>query len=344
MRDRLRDLLARELGQAPPEEAVQECTRLCATELDRVFATVLPNPRLSELSSRLEKGEFDAVLLLTAEYPWSGQVVDFVVETLVQRVVARRTRADDDSGRAAWPPPPTTLEEGRALVRELTSGRGGVQALAAWPSLPDAEPEVLRLIADRVEAEAGVRLALLADRAGTLDVCEAAVDEVVASVIDDSGGAEGLGLWGSQLVDVDAATVDGGTALRAKRWSSSSLAEPVTPPDAATIRFNDELLNRCDLATLHPGERGPLLESMYEELQMRVGATLSESLDDSELAEFERLFDAKDEQASAAWLATHCPEYPQVIHRHATALETELRAAAQTLLTALGTIPGADAR
>lgn len=342
LKERIRSLLTQGLGQQPSERVMGICTDLYVTEIHRVFGTVLSSARLSELRGQLDEGDVESLRLLTTEFPWSGQVLDAAVETVVRRAVENRGN-EFESDWQSWPTPSTTLDEGRALVREVTASRGGLQALEAWPRLPQPEPDALRLITDRLEAEVGVRLALLADRAGTAEVCLAAAHDVVTSVVDDSGGSEGLGLWGSQLMGVNAAAVDGGTAMRVRMWSSLRVAEPVRSPDIGRIKINDDLLNRCGLVTLIPDERGPLLRSLYTELEMRVGSAVADGLNDAELEEFEHIFEAKDHDAASAWLAAHRPHYPQLAADHAAALEAELRDAAPTLLAALGTVLGADA-
>jgi len=44
------------------------------------------------------------------------------------------------------------------------------------------------------------------------------------------------------------------------------------------------------------------LEHLYEELELRVGTRLSEGMTDAQLAEFEKLIDAKDEKGAGMWL------------------------------------------
>lgn len=54
-------------------------------------------------------------------------------------------------------------------------------------------------------------------------------------------------------------------------------------------------------------------ETLYPELESRVGARLSIGLSDAQLDEFEALVDADNEDGASQWLTDHVPHYPQIV-------------------------------
>ncbi|MGK8522005.1 DUF5663 domain-containing protein [Nocardia asteroides] len=80
------------------------------------------------------------------------------------------------------------------------------------------------------------------------------------------------------------------------------------------IELNDALLEKLGLADLPPKMRHLILETMYEQLEYRVGHVLSAGLTDAQLEEFEALINAEEfasgnDDAAAQWLAENCPDY-----------------------------------
>lgn len=53
-------------------------------------------------------------------------------------------------------------------------------------------------------------------------------------------------------------------------------------------------------------------ETLFPELESRVGARLTIGLSDAQLNAFEALVDADDEDGASRWLADHIPHYPQI--------------------------------
>ena len=54
-------------------------------------------------------------------------------------------------------------------------------------------------------------------------------------------------------------------------------------------------------------------ETLYPELESRVGKRLSAGLSDAQLTSFEVLLDADDNEGAARWLNTHVPRHPQIV-------------------------------
>jgi hypothetical protein len=54
-------------------------------------------------------------------------------------------------------------------------------------------------------------------------------------------------------------------------------------------------------------------ETLYPELESRVGARLTIGLFDAQLDEFEALVDADNEDGASQWLTDHVPHYPQIV-------------------------------
>jgi hypothetical protein len=74
------------------------------------------------------------------------------------------------------------------------------------------------------------------------------------------------------------------------------------------FQLDDKFLADIGLNELPDEQKQAFLQHIYEELELRVGTKLSEGLSDAQLEEFESIIDRKDE-AVAAWLAQHAPNY-----------------------------------
>ncbi|MFI9410544.1 DUF5663 domain-containing protein [Nocardia gamkensis] len=80
------------------------------------------------------------------------------------------------------------------------------------------------------------------------------------------------------------------------------------------IQLNDSTLEKLGLADLPPTIRQTILETMYEQLEYRVGSVLSAGLTDAQLEEFEALINTAEfgngnNDPAAQWLADNCPDY-----------------------------------
>lgn len=76
------------------------------------------------------------------------------------------------------------------------------------------------------------------------------------------------------------------------------------------FQLNDDFLKELGLDSLPPEQKQAFLETIYAQLEQKVGMRLSEGLSDEQLREFESFMD-RDEEKTRAWLAAHAPSYPQ---------------------------------
>lgn len=74
------------------------------------------------------------------------------------------------------------------------------------------------------------------------------------------------------------------------------------------LYLNDSFLKECGLESLSTEERQSLLEACYDELELRVGASLSKGMTDKQLDEFANLIDG-DHTVAVSWLAANQPDY-----------------------------------
>jgi hypothetical protein len=58
---------------------------------------------------------------------------------------------------------------------------------------------------------------------------------------------------------------------------------------------------------------GAWRDTLYPELEQRVGERLSIGMSDSQLNEFEALVDAEDQEGATRWLTTHVPRYREIV-------------------------------
>lgn len=88
--------------------------------------------------------------------------------------------------------------------------------------------------------------------------------------------------------------------------------------------LDDDFLQNLGLAGLPDDQKQAFLQHLYEELELRVGTKLSEGMDDDQLAEFEKLIDANDQQGALKWLETNRPDYKQVVAAELDKLKQEI--------------------
>lgn len=74
------------------------------------------------------------------------------------------------------------------------------------------------------------------------------------------------------------------------------------------LKLDDNFLNEIGLANLSEFEKGPFLEHIYQELEIRVGTKLSEGMTDQQMAEFEAIADG-DQVKTTQWLTIYFPDY-----------------------------------
>lgn len=74
------------------------------------------------------------------------------------------------------------------------------------------------------------------------------------------------------------------------------------------FQLDEQFLADIGLADLPEEQKKPFLQHIYEQLEYKVGITLSEGMSDEQLQEFEDIIDKK-ESVVAQWIAQHTPDY-----------------------------------
>ena len=135
--------------------------------------------------------------------------------------------------------------------------------------------------------------------------------------------------------------------------------------------FDNRFLDSVGLADLPDSQREAFLQYAQDQLEIRIGESMSESLNDDQLSEFERIIDndpatlqglldsygdyqndevyqtlkhntgAQDGDANllsdyvtAKWLNQNCPQYQQIIKESLTDLQNEIREQKDAILAA----------
>ena len=78
------------------------------------------------------------------------------------------------------------------------------------------------------------------------------------------------------------------------------------------VVLDDQYLEEVGLGSVPEEHTIPLLQNIYQELQMRVGEELTKDLSDEKLAEFVGFMDL-DEEKMEAWFAIHVPNYRKML-------------------------------
>ena len=137
------------------------------------------------------------------------------------------------------------------------------------------------------------------------------------------------------------------------------------------FKFDNRFLDSVGLADLPDSQREAFLQYAQDQLEIRIGESMSESLNDDQLSEFERIIDndpatlqglldsygdyqndevyqtlkrntgAQDGDANllsdyvtAKWLSQNCPQYQQIIKESLTDLQNEIREQKDAILAA----------
>ncbi len=100
------------------------------------------------------------------------------------------------------------------------------------------------------------------------------------------------------------------------------------------INLDRNLLVELGLGTLPEAEQRSLLNHIYETLEMRVGMRLADQMSNEQLDEFERYFEAKDENGAFHWLETNFPNYKEIVQDEFNKLKEEVRKSAPQILQA----------
>lgn len=74
------------------------------------------------------------------------------------------------------------------------------------------------------------------------------------------------------------------------------------------FQLDDKFLQELGLDQLPEDQKRAFLEHIYSQLELRVGARLSDGLSDAQLSEFESFVD-RDEEKVRAWVGRYAPNY-----------------------------------
>jgi len=106
-----------------------------------------------------------------------------------------------------------------------------------------------------------------------------------------------------------------------------------------TLKIDDSLLAELGLAALPPGERRELLKHIYETLEMRVGTRLADQMTNAQLDEFERYYNARDNEGAFHWLETNFPNYKDIVADEFMKLKGEVAQSVPQILAASQSSP-----
>ena len=74
------------------------------------------------------------------------------------------------------------------------------------------------------------------------------------------------------------------------------------------FQLDEQFLQDIGLDALPEAQRKPFLQHVYDQLEYRVGISLSEGMSDEQLLEFEKIID-RDQEVISAWIAQYAPGY-----------------------------------
>ena len=100
------------------------------------------------------------------------------------------------------------------------------------------------------------------------------------------------------------------------------------------IKLDQSLLEELGLGSLPESEKRALLNHIYETLEMRVGMRLADQMTNEQLDEFERYFEAKDDNGAFHWLETNFPNYKEIVQEEFNKLKNEVKQSSPQILQA----------
>lgn len=74
------------------------------------------------------------------------------------------------------------------------------------------------------------------------------------------------------------------------------------------FQLDDQFLADVGVSELPESDKQGFLQHVYEELQLRVGTSISDGMSDDQLAEYESVID-RDVELIAAWLDVNAPDF-----------------------------------
>lgn len=100
------------------------------------------------------------------------------------------------------------------------------------------------------------------------------------------------------------------------------------------LKIDDHLLEELGLGALPADEKRDLLRHIYETLEMRVGTRLADQMTNAQLDEFERFYNAQDNEGAFRWLETNFPNYKEIVADEFAKLKGEVSQSAPHILAA----------
>jgi hypothetical protein len=107
------------------------------------------------------------------------------------------------------------------------------------------------------------------------------------------------------------------------------------------LRIDNSLLQEIGLGALPDAEKNSLLKHIYETLEMRVGIRLADQMSNEQLDEFERYFEAKDDEGAFKWLESNFPNYKDIVQEEFDKLKAEVTQSAPQILASSQAAPQA---
>ena len=110
------------------------------------------------------------------------------------------------------------------------------------------------------------------------------------------------------------------------------------------LKLDNDLLAELGLGALSEDQKRPMLQHIYDTLELRVGTNLANQMTDQQLEEFEKFIDEGGDanQAQALqWLETNLPNYKQVVNDVFEALKAEIRQMAPQIVASSTAQPAA---
>lgn len=88
------------------------------------------------------------------------------------------------------------------------------------------------------------------------------------------------------------------------------------------MRIDDQFMNEVGLADMPAAERSAFMVHAEDELEVRVGRTISQDLSEEQLSEFDAIIDTNEAQA---WLEHNAPTFRSIVKNVFDTFKQELQ-------------------